>query len=91
MFSNNRVEAFGYACALGFLAFVWPPLVLLGTALLAVVWANTRPDRETRFSRAVFTALGASLAAAKAGWRAVADEDQGHAVTDDQGDKAVTP
>lgn len=91
MFSNGRVEAFGFACVLGFLGLVWLPLALLGAGLLAIVWANTRPEREGRFSRAAFAAVGASLAAARDAWRAVAQEDQGDGATAASDAEAVTP
>jgi hypothetical protein len=90
VFSTNKAEAFGYALVLGFLAFVWEPLPLLGGGLLIIVWANTRKEQSGRFTRAVATALGAGLAAAVGGWRAVADEDQ-DAVDDEPVDPAVAP
>lgn len=39
---NNLLEFVGYVLVVTFLWFVWPPLCLLGTGLLLVVWANAR-------------------------------------------------
>lgn len=39
---DKLTELAGFGLILGFLWFVWPPLVLLGAGLLLVVYANTR-------------------------------------------------
>ncbi|MDR7278926.1 hypothetical protein [Catenuloplanes atrovinosus] len=63
---NDAAELVGYGLLLGFLWFVWPPLVLLGAGLLLVLWANTRPAGSGRFG----TAVGAALAAGRAAYQA---------------------
>ena len=37
------IEALGFLLAVGFLWFVWPPLVILGTGLALIGLANARP------------------------------------------------
>lgn len=39
---DKLAEFVGFSLVLGFLWFVWPPLVLLGAGLLLVAYANTR-------------------------------------------------
>ena len=39
---NSIKEWVGYGLIIGFLWFVWPPLVLLGSGLLIVIDANVR-------------------------------------------------
>ncbi|SDK30593.1 hypothetical protein SAMN04488074_105115 [Lentzea albidocapillata subsp. violacea] len=66
---TNFVEAVGYGLAVAFLWFVWAPLVLLGAAVLLVLWANTRePGKDMRLAAAV----GASVSAAWRAFRAAA-------------------
>lgn len=61
---NNLVEACGYLLMIGFLWFVWPPLVLLGAGVLLVAVANARARAQSgRPRRSVLTALGAAAAA----------------------------
>ena len=57
---DDFLEFAGFALVIGFLWFVWPPLVLLGAGLFLVMRANTR----TRSGR-----LGAALAASIAAGR----------------------
>jgi hypothetical protein len=40
---SSALELVGFALVLGFLWFVWPPLVLLGAGVLLVLAANARP------------------------------------------------
>lgn len=61
---NNVAEALGFGLILGFLWFVWPPLVLLGAGLLLVAWANTRTS-----SGRLGAAVGAAAAAARRAYR----------------------
>lgn len=63
---NSAVETTGFALMLGFLWFVWPPLVLLGAGVLLVAWANTRSNRGGRLGLAV----GAAVAAARRAYAA---------------------
>lgn len=66
---NDFIEAVGFALVVGFLWFVWPPLVLLGAGLLLVLWANTR-SRDGRVAASLAAAIGAArraYAAAAAG------------------------
>lgn len=65
---ENIAEALGYGLVLGFLYFVWPPLVLLGGGLLLWTWANTRPARPS--AAPVGRAVGAALGAAYQAWKA---------------------
>lgn len=65
---NNLAEALGYALVIGFLWFVWPPLVLLGAGVLLVVWANVRKPSATRARHAATAAVKAARAAAAAAW-----------------------
>jgi hypothetical protein len=58
---NSAAEMAGYGLVIGFLWFVWPPLVLLGAGALLVLWANTRPTGGGRLG----SALGAAIAAAR--------------------------
>lgn len=58
--TTNLAELVGFGLILGFLWFIWPPLVLLGAGLLLVAWANTR-----RSSGRVGAAFGAAVRAAK--------------------------
>lgn len=53
----KAVEFFGFCLVVGFWWFVWPPLVLLGTGLVLLLFANTRGARPAR--------LGVALAAAR--------------------------
>ena len=62
---NNVIETAGFALAIAFLWFVWPPLVLLGAGLLLVAHANTR--QSTGRLSAV---LGAAAAAARRAYAA---------------------
>ncbi len=66
---NNLAERAGYGLILGFLWFIWPPLVLLGAGLLLVTWANTRTKSGGRFG----LALGAAVAAARRAYAAGRD------------------
>lgn len=62
---DKLAELAGFALVLGFLWFVWPPLVLLGAGLLLVAYANTR----TRSGR-LGIAAGAAWAAARQAYAA---------------------
>jgi len=69
----NLAELAGYGLVVGFLWFVWPPLVLLGAGLLLIIWANTRRPSASRGRTA--GAIAAAAAAARTAWRsASADE-----------------
>lgn len=57
---DKLAELAGFALVLGFLFFVWPPLVLLGAGLLLVTFANTRTH-----SGRVGLAVGAAWTAAR--------------------------
>lgn len=61
---NSAVEGAGFVLVLGFLWFVWPPLVLLGAGVLLVTAANARRGNG-RTARVV----GAAWAAARAAYR----------------------
>jgi hypothetical protein len=63
---DKLIEAAGFALVLGFLWFVWPPLVLLGAGILLVAAANTR----TRGGGRLGLAVGAALAAARRAYAA---------------------
>lgn len=56
---SKSAEVAGFGLILGFLWFVWPPLVLLGAGLLLVTFANTRGSGRLGL------AVGAALAAAR--------------------------
>lgn len=62
---DKLIEVAGFGLMLGFLWFVWPPLVLLGAGLLLVAYANTR----TRSGR-LGIAAGAAWAAARRAYQA---------------------
>ena len=62
---DDVTELIGYGLILGFLWFVWPPLVLLGAGALLILWANTR-TRSGQFGRAAGAALAAFRAARRA-------------------------
>ena len=62
---DKLAELAGFALMLGFLWFVWPPLVLLGAGLLLVVFANTRSH-----SGRVGLAAGAAWTAARRAYAA---------------------
>lgn len=47
---NDLLELLGLILVVAFLWFVWPPLVLLGSGLLIVVWANVRGVGAARAS-----------------------------------------
>jgi hypothetical protein len=64
---NNVLEALGFGLVLGFLWFVWPPLVLLGAGLLLIAHANIRTGRGR-----LGTAIGAAVAAARRAYTAAA-------------------
>ncbi|AGL19508.1 hypothetical protein [Actinoplanes sp. N902-109] len=72
---KNLTEAAGFALVLGFLWFVWPPLVLLGAGLLLVVQANTRASSPARLGQVVGAAWIAARRAAAA-TREVEDPDK---------------
>lgn len=55
---DEFLEFVGLALVIGFLWFVWPPLVLLGAGALLVMRANTR-TRKGRFGAAIGTAIAA--------------------------------
>ena len=59
---DDVTELIGYGLILGFLWFVWPPLVLLGAGALLILRANTR-HRSGQFGRAAGAALAAFRAA----------------------------
>jgi hypothetical protein len=63
---DKLAEVAGFGLILGFLWFVWPPLVLLGAGLLLVAYANTRGSRPGR----VGLAVGAAWAAARRAYAA---------------------
>jgi hypothetical protein len=63
---DKLAELIGFGLVIGFLWFVWPPLVLLGAGLLLVTWANTRSKSGGRFG----LALGAAVAAARRAYSA---------------------
>lgn len=62
---TNTVEAAGYALVVVFLAACWPPLALLGSGVLLVVYANTRRPTKGRTAAAV----GAAWTSARTAWR----------------------
>jgi hypothetical protein len=62
---DKLAELAGFGLVIGFLWFVWPPLVLLGAGVLLVVWANTR-----RSDGRIGAALGVALAAARRAYAA---------------------
>lgn len=62
---DNTAELAGFGLILGFLWFVWPPLVLLGAGILLVLWANTRRTSGGRLG----AAAGAAWAAARSAYR----------------------
>jgi hypothetical protein len=66
---DKVAEVAGFGLILGFLYFVWPPLVLLGGGLLLVAWANTR----TRSGR-LGGAAGAAWSAARRAYTSTARE-----------------
>jgi hypothetical protein len=66
---DDFLEFAGFVLVIGFLWFVWPPLVLLGAGLLLVMRANTR-TRKGRFG----AALGSAFAAGRRALKADADE-----------------
>lgn len=70
---NSVVELAGFGLVLGFLWFVWPPLVLLGAGILLVAWANTRTASGGRFGLAVGAAWSAARRAYAAGREMEAD------------------
>lgn len=61
---SNLAELAGYALVVAFLWFIWPPLVLLGSGLLLVLWANVRTSNG-RTAAALSAAVGAARAAYK--------------------------
>lgn len=63
---DKLAELAGFGLILGFLWFIWPPLVLLGAGILLVTWANTRTKSGGRFG----LALGAAVAAAQRAYAA---------------------
>jgi len=63
---DKLAELAGFGLILGFLWFVWPPVVLLGAGLLLVVYANTRSKAPGRIGIAV----GAAIAAARRAYAA---------------------
>lgn len=63
---DKLAELAGFGLILGFLWFVWPPLVLLGAGILLVAYANTRSSRPGRFG----LAAGAAWAAARRAYAA---------------------
>lgn len=67
---DKLAEVAGFALVLGFLYFVWPPLVLLGAGLVLITFANTR----TRSGR-VGLAAGAAWSAARRAYAASRDLD----------------
>jgi uncharacterized membrane protein len=62
---DKLAELAGFSLMLAFLWFVWAPLVLLGSGVLLVVWANTRQGNGR-----IGAALGASIAAARRAYAA---------------------
>jgi hypothetical protein len=70
---SNVLEALGFGLVLGFLWFVWPPLVLLGAGLLLIAHANTRGTGRGRLG----AAIGAAVAAARRAYTAAAAADTG--------------
>lgn len=68
-------EVAGFGLILGFLWFVWPPLVLLGAGLLLLMYANTRGASSGRLGLAVGAALAAARRAYAAG-RELEDPDK---------------
>jgi hypothetical protein len=69
---NTGIETAGFGLVLGFLWFVWPPLVLLGAGLLLIAHANTRSGRGR-----LGAACGAAVAAARRAYTAAAAADSG--------------
>lgn len=65
---DKLAELAGFGLILGFLWFVWPPLVLLGAGLLLVAYANTRTH-----SGRIGLATGAAWAAARRAYAASRD------------------
>jgi fatty acid desaturase len=62
---DKLAEPVGFGLILGFLWFVWPPLVLLGAGVLLVIYSNTRSK-----SGHIGLALGAAWAAARRAYQA---------------------
>lgn len=63
---DKLTETAGFGLILGFLWFVWPPLVLLGAGVLLVAYANTRSSSPGRLG----LAAGAAWAAARRAYAA---------------------
>lgn len=61
---DDVTELVGFGLVLGFLWFLWPPLVLLGAGVLLIARANTR-KRSGRFG----AALGAAITAGRQAMR----------------------
>lgn len=72
---DKVAEFAGFALVLGFLHFVWPPLVLLGAGVLLITYANTR-THSGRLARVA----GASWSAARRAY-AVSREIEGESGT----------
>jgi hypothetical protein len=70
---DKLTEVAGFGLILGFLWFVWPPLVLLGAGLLLVMYANTRTKSGGRLGLAVGAAFIAARRAYAAGRELEAD------------------
>lgn len=65
---DKLAELAGFALVLGFVYFVWPPLVLLGAGALLVAYANTR-SKQGRLG----VVVGAAVAAARRAYTAGRD------------------
>jgi hypothetical protein len=68
---DKLTEVAGFGLILGFLWFVWPPLVLLGAGLLLVAYANTRSKSGGRLG----AAIGAAVVAARRAYAVSRDQD----------------
>lgn len=58
---RNTAELLSFALLIGFLYLCWPPLALLGAAVLLFLWANFTKPTGGRIGAAV----GAAVAAAR--------------------------
>lgn len=65
---RNVAEALGFALAVAFLAFVWPPLALLGMGVLLVVWANFTKPAKPRPAGSLGATVAVAVAAARKAW-----------------------
>ncbi len=73
---DKLAELVGFGLVVGFLWFVWPPLVLLGAGALLVLWANTRTHSGSLSAALTAAVTAGRRAYAVAKVMAPADESQ---------------